>query len=120
MEKNRLAQRFIKNFSLGLTKFRQIEQKYCNDDFDGSEAKRVFNYADEYISTLYSKYLYHIWQIVENLEMPESMESKKQVTDEIYKEREYKKQQNYPIAVHVQELENVKLAIKQFLFSYSY
>ena len=98
LEKNRLAQRFIKNFSLGLTKFRQIEQKYCNDDFDGSEAKRVFNYADEYISTLYSKYLYHIWQIVENLEMPESMETKKQVTDEIYKEREYKKQQNYPIA----------------------
>jgi len=98
LEKNRLAQRFIKNFSLGLIKFRQIEQKYCKANFDGSEAKRVFNYADEYISTLYSKYLYHIWQIVEKLEMPESIETKKQVTDGLYTEREYKKQQGYPIA----------------------
>ena len=97
-ELNRLAQRFIKNFTLGLSKFRQIENKYCNANFDGSEAKRVFKYADEYISTLYSKYLYHVWQIVEKLEMPESLETKKQITEGIYKEREYKKAQGYPLA----------------------
>ncbi len=98
MEKNRLAQRFIKNYSLGLIKFRQIEQKYCSDSFEGSPAQVVFNYADEYISTLYIKYLYHIWQIVEKLEMPESIETKEQLKSELFKEREYKKQKNYPIA----------------------
>ena len=98
LEMNRLAQRFIKNFSLGTSKFRQIEEKYCNSNFEGSEAKRVFNYANEYISTLYTKYLYHIWQIVEKLEMSESLNTKKQVTDEIYKEREYKKIHGIPLA----------------------
>ena len=97
-EKNRLAQRFINNFTLGLEKFRQIEQKYCKDDFAQSEGKRVFGYADEYISTLYSKYLYHVWQILENFESPESHQTKELLKDGIYKEREYKKKMKYPFA----------------------
>jgi len=97
-EKNRLAQRFIKNFSLGLRKFRQIEYKYCNDNFAGSEGKRVFDFVDEYVSTLYSKYLYHVWQIHEKLESPDSIKTKELIKEGIFREREYKKKMNYPLA----------------------
>jgi len=97
-ELNRLAQRFINNFTRGLGQFRKIEENFCNANFRNSEGKRIFKYADEYVSTLYSKYLYHVWQIIEKLEMPESIKTKKLITEGIYNEREYKKTQDYPIA----------------------
>jgi len=112
LEMNRLAQRFIKNFGRGLVQFRGVEEKYCNADFEGSEAKRVFDYADEYISTLYTKYLYHIWQIVEKLEMSESVDTKAIVTDGIYNEREYKKKHGFPIA----EAKDFSKENEKFLF----
>jgi len=97
-EKNRLAQRFIRNFTRGLVQFRNIEEKYCNKDFSGSPANRIFNYADEYISTIFTKYLYHIWQVFEKLEMPESIKTKEQIKEAIFNESEYKKLKDYPVA----------------------
>ena len=111
-EMNRLAQRFIKNFNRGLLQFRSIEQNYCNTGFEGSDANRVFNYADEYVSTIYTKYLYHVWQIVEKLEMSESLKTKAIVTDGIYNERSYKKSHNFPIA----EAKNYSKSNEKFLF----
>lgn len=97
-EMNRLAQRLIKNFGRVLVLIRNFEKEYAGDDFEDSEAKQKLKIIDEYVSTLYTKYLYSIWQIVEKLEMSESLKTKALITDGIYKEYEYKLKQAYPIA----------------------
>ena len=97
-EKVRLAKRLISNFKIGLNKFRSLEEHLLTKGYDDTPVNRSFQLLNEYMSSLFSKYSYHIWQVFEKMESPEALKIQQLAEDAIFMERKYKEEKGMPLA----------------------